>query len=251
MSTGIIIQARSHSTRLPGKLTLPFYRELGILELLMDRIRTTLPAVPVVLATTVHAADDPLAEIGEKLGAAVFRGSEDNVLERFLLAARAHDLDKIVRVCSDNPFLDMKALETLVGRMQSSTHDYWCFSTGDGLPTIKTHYGFWAEGVSRTALQRVQELTAEKAYQEHVTNYIYTYPGQFDIASWPIDPLIDRERSIRLTVDTRSDFQLAGEIYASAVREGIALEAGPLVGFITQHPEWMQVMQNEIHSNTK
>jgi spore coat polysaccharide biosynthesis protein SpsF len=251
MSTGIIIQARNSSSRLPNKLTLPFYNGVGILEIVIGNITSAITSVPVVLATTTNGSDDKLVEIAHKMGIDVFRGSEANVLERFIQTANEYSFEKVIRICSDNPFLDVFALDILISQMEETEHDYWCYSTGEDLPTIKTHYGFWAEGVTAKALQKVSSLTTENLYIEHVTNYIYSHPGLFDIKFNRIDPVIDKERSIRLTVDTSNDFDLAKLIYEHSIGDGIPNESKSLVRYIKQHPEWIQVMQNEILSNSK
>ena len=251
MSTGIIIQARNNSSRLPNKLNLPFYRGVGILEILIGNISGSISSAPVVLATTTNEADDKLVEIANKMGIDVFRGSEANVLDRFIQTASNYSFEKVIRVCSDNPFLDVGALDFLLRQMEETDHDYWCYARGDNLPSILTHYGFWAEGVSTLALQKVSSITSENLYLEHVTNYIYSHPDQFDIKYTRIDPYIDQERSIRLTVDTKNDFELAKQIYESSIANGITHDSISLVKYIKQHPEWIQVMQKEILSNSK
>ena len=251
MSTGIIIQARNNSSRLPRKLTLPFFQGLGILEILLGNITRSLPKAPVVLATTTNGEDDELVEIASRMGVEAFRGSETNVLDRFIQAAHANKFEKVIRICSDNPFLDPAALDFLFRQMELSEHDYWCYSTHENLPSIKTHYGFWAEGVSAMALQKVSNLTQENLYLEHVTNYIYTHPDIFDIRYNRIASAIDQERSIRLTVDTKNDFDLARLIFDQAKAEDIPMNSSSLTEFIKQHPEWLRLMQKEILSNTK
>lgn len=251
MATGIIIQARSNSSRLPSKLTLPFYKGAGILEILIGNITAYIPSVPVVLATTTNEADNRLVEIARKLGIDVFRGSESNVLDRFIQTANKYRLEKVIRVCSDNPFLDVRALEFLIHQMGETEHDYWCYSTAENLPSIRTHFGFWAEGLTAPVMQKISAQTTENRYLEHVTNYIYSNPDSFDIRYNRIDPDIDRERSIRLTVDTLADFELTKRIYGQARAEGIPNDAASLVRYITQHPEWIRIMRKEIRSNTK
>ena len=67
MSTGIIIQARNNSSRLPNKLSLPFYKGVGILEILIGNITSSIPSAPVVLATTTLDGDDKLVKIADKM----------------------------------------------------------------------------------------------------------------------------------------------------------------------------------------
>lgn len=251
MSTGIIIQARNNSSRLPNKLLLPFYKDAGILEILLSKISMHVSGTPVVLATTKQKTDDVLVDMASRKGVETFRGSESNVLDRFVQAARLHNFDKVVRICSDNPFLDMSSLSFLIQQMKESDYEYWCFSTAEKLPSILTHYGFWAEGASRQSLEKVAELTRDRFYFEHVTNYLYTHPDSFQIKYNPIDPVIDKEKSIRLTVDTPEDFKLVKLIYEQTKRQGIPENSNSLVEFIKKHPEWIKAMQAEIRKNSK
>ena len=99
------IQARTGSTRLHNKILLPFDGEKCILDILIGNIKAVFPEMCIVLATTVRKQDDVLEETACKLGIHCFRGDEDNVLDRFIKAGEAFGLDRMVRVCSDNPFL--------------------------------------------------------------------------------------------------------------------------------------------------
>ena len=147
MSLGIIIQARTGSTRLPNKMILPFYEGKGILETILMRLKNGKLDVPIVLATTTQPSDDILEEIGKRQNVFVFRGSSENVLDRFINATESHKFSKIIRICADNPFLDIEALKFQINSFEKSNVDYWCYSLSDQTPSIKTHYGFWTEGV--------------------------------------------------------------------------------------------------------
>ena len=232
-------------------MILPYFQGAGILEILMRNITENIQNVPVVMATTTNPSDDVLVEIAGSVGITVFRGSESNVLERFIQAARQFGIEKIIRICADNPFLDIFALKQLISQMEETDSDYWCYRTSENLPTIKTHYGFWAEGVSLEALEKVRELTSKPVYVEHVTNYIYTHPSLFEIRYNEIDPSVDQERSIRLTVDTENDFELSKTIYDQVLRHRIPVDSKSVVSFIKSRPEWLRSMEREIIANSK
>lgn len=87
MKDGIIIQARTGSTRLHNKILLPFYGEQRIIDILIENIRRTCPDKQVILATTVRPQDDVLEQVARGAGIDCFRGDEDNVLDRFIRAA--------------------------------------------------------------------------------------------------------------------------------------------------------------------
>lgn len=251
MRTGIIIQARLGSTRLPRKMILPFFESQTLLDILLQRLTDTLPNTPIILATTTAAQDDSLASIAKNHEVAVYRGSEENVLSRFIEAAEENSIDRIIRVCADNPLLDAHSIDRMIQESTRRDVDYWCFSTSERLPTIKTGYGFWAEAVTLSALQKVAQRTDEKQYLEHVTNYIYAHPEQFSIHFEPIDEAMEAQTDIRLTVDTEADFKLMQEIYRTVLEEKIALRAKPLLERIQRNPRWQTVMKQEMQANLK
>lgn len=213
MKTGVLIQARMRSTRLPGKVLLPFCGST-ILGVIAGKVLKSFPHLDVVICTSTHPDDDAIAAYAQSLEIPVFRGSELDVLERFLAAADGFGFDRIVRVCADNPFLDMQFLQELITFADASPEaDYWSFADGD-TPSIKTHYGFFTEVVKTSALHDVARQTQDMCYREHVTNFVYS-SGLFDCRFIQIPDWISKHRFLRLTVDDESDFALALQLYAA------------------------------------
>lgn len=248
--SGLIIQARMGSTRLPGKMMMPFFEGKGIFEILVDRLTLAFPDLPVVLATTTHPNDDALVDIAEDYGLKVFRGSEENVLERFINAAKVFDIENVIRICADNPFLDTEAIRNQIENFESG-EDYFGYSTNEGLPTIKTPYGFWTEAVSLTALQKVRELTDNPFYLEHVTNFIYGHPEHFKIRLEKINPKIESVSNLRLTLDTPVDFELQREIFHAVYGNAKHIRAVEVAEKVAENPEWLETMAGEILKNKK
>ena len=172
---GIVIQARTGSTRLPNKMLLPFYASKGILELLLEKLRNSFNNLPIIVATTTNNRDDVIVELCLKNKIKYFRGSENNVLQRFIDVANKFSLTKIIRVCADNPFLSMEALSVLISKFPNSDLDYMSFQTSNRVPVIRTQYGFWTEAVTLIALKRIKKQTNSLNFLEHVTNYIYDH----------------------------------------------------------------------------
>lgn len=249
--TGIIIQARSGSTRLPKKMIIPFFKGKGILETILIRMNDAKLGIPIVLATTISTSDDVIKEIGLKNEINVFRGSENNVLDRFIKAAEKYKFDKIIRICADNPFLDLVGLDKQIKVFCNMDVDYWCYALSDNTPTIKTHYGFWTEGVKLSALKRVAKYTDEKLYQEHVTNFIYLNPNQFSIHFEPIEKTIEQERNVRLTIDTEEDFKLGQKIFSNLNELEIPVTAKSILSYLKTNPKYFETMKKEIVKNTK
>lgn len=245
-----IIQARLASTRLPNKILLPFWKDENILSILLKKL-SFFKGVKVIVATSDNPINDPLIDFLEKEGVDYYRGNEDDVLDRFISAARQYGVDRIIRICSDNPFLDMQAIKILLDYSSKSEADYISFLVNK-LPSIKTHFGFWTEYITLNSLMKVQKLTSDALYHEHVTNYIYAHPEQFKI-EWIDGPVCLMNRDdIRLTTDTLIDFQNAQQIYNDLYKEDgpyPGIEA--VVPYLDSHSEYLEIMKSEIMKNNK
>ncbi len=102
---GAVIQARTSSTRLPNKvlLELPYRSGITVLQHVIRRVKQSQKIEVIVVATTEDNADDSIVNIALREGVLCFRGSKENVLERYYLAAKKHKLDSVVRITSDCP----------------------------------------------------------------------------------------------------------------------------------------------------
>ncbi len=246
---GIILQARTGSTRMPEKVILPFYHEQSILDLLLEKVKKL--DVPVVLATTVNPSDDRICAQAEKHQVPVFRGSENDVLDRFIQAARQFGFSKIIRVCADNPFLDRAGIQTLISEFEQSDADYLSFQLADKKPSILTHFGFWTEAVRLDALEKAQELSNEKLYHEHVTNFIYGNPKLFNVRFLTADSLVFSRTDIRMTLDTPEDFEIQKEIFVAISKENPNFGIPEIVNWLDRNPEILEMMKKEIVKNQK
>ena len=245
----IIVQARSGSTRLPGKILLPFYGKKSILDLLIEKLKQVKDA-KVVIATSVNPNCDQIENVAMQHGVICFRGSENDVLQRFIDAAEVNHAEKIIRVCSDNPFLELASIQRLASVAEKETADYISFNI-NGTPSIKTHYGFWTEYVTFDALKRVKEMTNESLYHEHVTNYIYSHPSSFNI-KWITGPeIVNNHSDIRLTIDTEEDFRSAQTIYSNLCQENPYPTIDEVVKYLDMHRDLYVTMKQQINKNTK
>jgi spore coat polysaccharide biosynthesis protein SpsF len=251
MSIGIVIQARTGSQRLPNKMVLPFIDNKGILELLVHRLIESKIDIPIIISTTKNPKDDIICEICNSIGVFFYRGSEENVLSRFIDTANKFSLNKIVRICADNPFIDISALNHLIVNFHHCNSDYWAFCTDNSIPSILTHFGFWAEGVTMKALKQVLSSTDDKFYLEHVTNYIYSNSQFFEIHLEELSPIISREKNIRLTIDTYNDFTLAKEVYTELEMLDIPIKGEEIIKYIRKRPDLISRMRYEIKKNIK
>jgi spore coat polysaccharide biosynthesis protein SpsF len=190
----IILQARMASTRLPGK-ALATIGARTVIGHCLARLRIS-GAAPVLLATTTNQEDDVLVAVAAKYGVAMFRGQADDVLSRFVLAARSVGARFVVRATGDNPAVDIDAPGRVLAALRSTTADH---VAEDGMP-----YGGAVEGVTIDALVRASALATEAADREHVTPWIRRDRERFTALEIPAPPWL-RHPDIRLTVDTNDD----------------------------------------------
>lgn len=250
MKDGIIIQARTGSTRLHNKILLPFYGEQRIIDILIDNIKRACPDKSIVLATTNRPQDDVLAEVARRAGILCYRGDEDNVLDRFIRAAEAYDIDRFIRVCSDNPFLRPDSFSVFFKEHDTCPADYIAYGFADGRPTIKSHLGLFAELTTTDALRRAAAATQEKLYIEHVTIYLYTHPAEFGVRLLPLPDELEGRFDLRFTLDTMEDFTLLQELYATFY-EQTDRSIHALLQLVASHPECRAKMLENIARNEK
>lgn len=247
---GIIMQARVGSSRFPEKIILPFYNGKSILELLIGRFNSK-SEYSLVVATTNEPADDLIFNICEGLGVDCFRGSTNNVLDRFYKASSRYKIDPIIRVCSDNPFLIESSPIELLNLFARNGGDYIGYRLSDKRVGIRTHFGLWAELFTRSAVERTLDSTEEKIYLEHVTNYLYTKPHKFNISYIDAPGIVFSRYNIRLTVDSEADFDLAKEIYSCIKEMSSTGKLTDLIRLIDSRPGWKERMTKSIMQNEK
>lgn len=248
MKIGIIIQARLGSTRLPRKILREFYSGKTLLETVVNNLRKT--EVPIIVATSVNPDNDELESFLTDRGITVYRGSEEDVLSRFIGAAEANGVDGIVRICSDNPFLDWHGVATLVEKAKTSDADYIGYRINN-TPSIKTHFGFWGEYVTLNALKRVAATTDEKAAHEHVTIHLYTHPNEYKCEWIECPDFLQGRNDIRLTVDNIDDFENAQEVYKTLYEFNPDFGLKDVVKYIDEHVELRDSMKHMIENNQK
>lgn len=252
MRQAIIVQARTGSTRLPNKVCLPFYQGQSILAILLQRLQQTQARLPVILATTIHPQDDPVVALGESLGIQVVRGSEEDVLDRFIQAARQHEVEGIIRVCADNPFFDLTSLDELIAFHQQEPSLAYASFTFDGLlPTIRTHIGLFGEATTLTALEQVAAETGEPFFHEHVTPYLYREGTRFEMDLRPVPQALAGRTDLRLTLDTAEDFAYQQALYEAVIALGDPPKISAILSVIEQNPSYLRRMEMEIRRHQK
>ena len=247
---GIIVQARMGSSRLPGKVALPFLGSRSMLEVILERL---VPAgLPRLVATSVLPQDDAIATLARKAGVPVFRGHAEDVLRRFIDAGNFLKVGHVLRVCADSPFLSPRLLGLLIEAGERLPEaDYLSF-TWEGQPTILSHLGVFAEWVSLQALERAAQATNEPVHREHVTNYLYRHPEGFRLEWLQTPEDFNPPDHCRLTVDTLADLSVCQRIYRDLREAGFPMpDYLEVFDYLFRHPEWRREMEEQIKLNRK
>lgn len=191
-----VIQARTGSTRLPGKVL----RDLGgspVLDRVVDAARAASGIDGVLVATSTAAGDDAVADRAARLGVGVVRGSEDDVLARFVQAADEHPCDAVVRLTADCPLLDPALIGLVAATWRAApAHDYVATTLVRTLPR-----GLDVELATVSAL-RALAATATGHDRVHVTSGLYGEPDRFRCLGVVVAPAAD---DLRVTLDTPDD----------------------------------------------
>jgi spore coat polysaccharide biosynthesis protein SpsF len=193
----IIVQARMGSSRLPGKVL----AELGgrpLLHVLIERLQGSRLAGDVLVATTDLAEDEPVVELTRACGANVFRGHPTDVLTRFRDAVRAFDVDLVVRISADSPFLDAESVDEVVARFGAAV-DIAQNHRERGWPI-----GTAIEVFDRDCLERLSARAVDGRVREHVTLYAYERPDEFS-SNWVAPSPAVRAPLLSLVVDSAED----------------------------------------------
>jgi aminopeptidase-like protein/spore coat polysaccharide biosynthesis protein SpsF (cytidylyltransferase family) len=198
-----VIQARMGSQRFPGKM-LARLGGVPLLEWVLRRLLRATTLAQVVLATSDSASDDALAELAASLGIAVFRGSETDVLGRFVGAARMAGADNVVRICADNPFIDPAEVDRLVRHFADSRCDYAC----NHQDRLGSNYadGFGAEILPSALLEKIAAKAFEPRHREHATLYLWDHAGEYKLTAVAA-PAELAFPELRFDVDTPADLE--------------------------------------------
>ena len=202
-----IVQARMGSSRFPGKM-LAKLGDRDLLSWVLTRVCDAKQVDQVVLATSTSRDDDRLADAASKFNIVVVRGSQDDVLDRFVQSAKVSQADLVVRVCADNPFVAAEEIDRLVVAHNSGNYDYSC----NHQQKLGNKYadGFGAEILSASLLNDIARLTTQTSHREHVTSYIWDNSSKFKIQA-VVAPAELAFPEVKLDIDTPQELQQLNE----------------------------------------
>lgn len=227
-----VMQARSSSSRLPGKVLKPILGKAMVLHEL-ERLQRSRYIDKVVLATSRDASDDDLADLVAADGVSVYRGSLDDVLDRFYQCAAEYQPEHVVRITGDCPVIDWRVVDTVIKKHLDEGNDYTATTEQfpDGLDTEVMRFQILAEAWKEA------KLPSER---EHVTPYIKKQSERFQLGTLACEHDWNK---MRWTVDEPQDFDFVCQVYRELYPASPDFSMQDILELLGRRPEMLGINQ--------
>ncbi|MHA2244576.1 MAG: cytidylyltransferase domain-containing protein [Candidatus Hodarchaeales archaeon] len=232
-----IIQARMGSSRLPNKV-LADINGKTMLERILERLRTSRTIDKLIIATSIQTRDDPIQTFAQKNCIKVFRGSETNVLSRFYEAAKHFSPKNIIRICADNPLLEIDSLDRMVDLISQKPYDLIYNCHKEGLPK-----GTVSEVISFQILEEITQLPLKSQYKEHVTLYLKKNPTLFQVKKFFATKRYQHPY-LNLAIDTIQDLEFIRTITKILEPGNLTLEK--ILNLLKRQPSLLKINGSRI-----
>ena len=247
-----IIEARMHSTRLPGKV-LKKINNKEVLKILIERVKHSKKIDKIVVATTTNKKDDKIISFLKKLNIPYYRGSSSNVLSRIVNCAKKYKIDHILRVTADNPLTDYLLIDHMISYYE--TNNKFDYITNNHFADKKRReiaYGLDLSIFSLKSLQLVKKLSKnDKVFQEYPTLYYHTDgKNKFKTKNINSPKELIISNKFRLTVDTIQDlkfFKMLFKEYFKLYKKDEYVELSKVMKIFKKNPSLLKINEEIIH----
>ena len=227
----IIVQARMTSTRLPGKVLMEIAGQ-PMFARQLQRLKQCMLVDDIVVATTIRATDDPVAELARREQVGCFRGSEQDVLARYVGAAREARADVVIRVTGDCPLIDPQVTDRVISEL--TDHAGECDYASNVLRRTYPR-GLDVEAFFWDTLLRVDRLARSDAAREHVTIVPRSEHPELFLCRSVEDE--QNNADLRWTVDTAADLDFVRQLYAALNLSTRMASYPEILGYVRNHVE--------------
>jgi len=234
---GCIIQARMGSTRLPGKVIQKIDNNNTILDYVIKQLKSAKKIEKIIVATTNLAEDDIICDYLHSQSIEFFRGSSEDVLDRYYQCARKFSLDVIVRITADNPLIDPNVVDLIVDEYENHRCDFATNTLHRTFP-----YGTEVEVFSFEVLEKAWKNAKKPSEREHVTPFIRDAQNGFSLINTEHQEDLSH---LRYTVDRIEDLKLVREIVKNIPRRPILIQ--DIIDLYKNKPEIFEINKNVKH----
>ena len=232
-----VIAGRMNSSRMYGK-TMALLCRIPSLEHIIKRLQFCKLIDEIVVATTESVHDDPIRECAQKLNIQSFSGSEEDVLDRTVKAAKYAASDQVVIINGDSPIIDPEVVDYVINIYLNARPDYasntWCESWPVGTEVEICHLSI---------LDYINTNSDDPAHHEHVTLGIHQNRNKYKLIDI-IAPEHQRWPELRLTLDTREDYQLISLIYDALYPGNPMFGIDEIINFVKKNPHIIKINQS-------
>ena len=240
MTVGIIVQTRTGSTRLPGKVMMKADDKLLMVDYVINQLKHSKLHDEIVIATTDLKQDDVIFDYVTNRNIPCFRGDEKNVLERHYQCAKKYAFSTIVRIPSDKPLIDPTIVDSVIEKFQSNSYDYisnFSVNVNDNNRFIPSYpSGTEVEIFSFTALETAWKNATSEHDKEHVTPYIYTQLEKFKIFTLKSEKNLSQ---FRWALDYENDLKLIRIIISKITKRPILMN--DILELFEQEPDLTKI----------
>lgn len=233
MKVSTIIQARMGSSRFPGKILSKINNET-LLQFLINQLRSCKFIEKLVVATTTKEEDNIIHKLVQNYGLEVFRGNENDVLDRYYNCARIFDFNHILRITADNPLIDPQIVDLVIKHYSKKTYDVVSNCQKRTFP-----YGTEAEVFSFNALEKAWHIAKYLPEREHVTLFFYNNPNLFKIFN--VTNKNDLSK-FQWTVDKQEDLDLVRKIVSKINKRPVLMN--DILQLFSIEPELIKINKN-------
>jgi len=240
MTVGIIVQTRTGSTRLPGKVMMKADDKLLMVDYVINQLKHSKLHDEIVIATTDLKQDDVIFDYVTNRNIPCFRGDEKNVLERHYQCAKKYAFSTIVRIPSDKPLIDPTIVDSVIEKFQSNSYDYisnFSVDVNDNDRFIPSYpSGTEVEIFSFTALETAWKNATSEHDKEHVTPYIYSNLEKFNILTLKSEKDLSQ---FRWALDYENDLKLIRIIISKIQKRPILMN--DILELFEQEPDLTKI----------
>jgi spore coat polysaccharide biosynthesis protein SpsF (cytidylyltransferase family) len=229
-----VLQARMASRRLPHKCLLNIEGR-PMISIILERLSFSKYINLTVIATTTNKEDRPLVEFAQQNNIGIYRGSQDDIVDRLYQAGKGFGADIIVRVWGDNPLIDPAIVDALIQKLIDTDSDYTTNTRPMTFPL-----GMNTEVYRLKTLESIKNQTTDPFYREFPAEYI------FDSSRFRIETIQHHTNlsDINLSVDYKEDLKLVSYIYKELIRRKVDFHLDDIIRLLSENKEILKINKN-------
>ena len=232
-----IIQARTGSTRLPKKVIQKIDNKNTVIDYVINQVKYSKKIEKIIIATTNLIEDDIICQYANLQQIECFRGSSEDVLDRFYQCAKKNSAENIVRITADNPLIDPNIIDVIIERYKKEKCDFMTNAIDRTFP-----YGTEVEIFSFESLEKSWKIAKKPSEREHVTPFMCDPKNGFKLINIKLK---ENYSHFRYTVDRIEDLQLVKKIIKNIVERPILMKN--IINLYKKNPELFEINKHIEH----